>query len=812
MKHAALGGLRVLELGHHISAPYCGKLLAELGADVIKIEPPSGDPLREWGPFPNDVRDPEASGLFRYLNANKRGAVLDLAVPRDTERAGELAAGADLVIENFRPGVMERFGLSFDRLRALNPHIALIRISGFGQSGPYRDFAAPDLIVQAAGGWIGPHGIPKASPVRVGGRLPEFLAGSFAAAATLSAVAAARSTGEAVQVDVSLMECLVGTLPYPMRHRAALEALELPAPLARHTPLPGILRCSDGWVGINALTHAQWEMACIMLDAPEFADRMDEVSRGEEAFDAFSAAIRPWLMNHRAHDVLAEGQRLRIPSAPVGNGRSLCESPQLGARDFFTRDPDTDFVRPGAAYRLSKTPVTLRSGAPSLAEGRDAAASIGWRSREGDPLGIAVVKAKNATGPPDRGDTRPLAGLRVLDLGTFWAGPYAGMYLASLGADVIKIESIQRPDGFRFIATSTAAGERWYETGPLFQATNLGKRDVTLDLSREEGRALLDRLIETSDVLIENFAPRVMERWGYDYERVSALRPDIVMVRLPGFGLEGPWRDYVGWALVIEQAAGMSWLVGEPDVDPPRNPGGFFDCAVGMHTAFAVQAALAHRRRCGEGQLIEVAQFELGVCLSAEQVMDFALNGRVQQRSGNRARDLAPQGVYPCLEDEWIALCARNDGEWSALVAALGDPDWARARDLASSEGRLARATEIDPLIADWTRHLRAKDAAETLRRAGVPAARVLRTPDMYGEDQLEARDYYQTIDHPVSGARRYPVWPMRFSFMQGAVYPGSAPTLGQHNEEVLCGELGLSPDAVADLRARGIIGNELPR
>jgi len=482
----ALDGLRVLELGHQIAAPYCTKLLADLGADVIKIERPGGDPLRSHG---------TASGLFRYLNANKRSALLDLKTGAGSEEARRLAAGADLVVENFRPGALEALGLGPDELRAANPRIALVRVSNFGQTGPYRDAPVTDLVLQAAGGWVAAYDANGATPVRVGARMPEYVSGAFAACAALTAVHSARERDEAVEVDLSIMECIVGTLSYPMIMAEAFRAAPRPAAPASYVPF-GIQRCKDGFVGINVLTQTHWINACQAMGAPEFAKSRSEVSTRAVDYQAFRAKLGDWLERHTAAEISEQCQALRIPTAAVANAETLLESPQLASRRFFVDEPGGDFKRPGAPYRLSATPVALERPAPTLSDA--SAATPQWCTRQTAPLSVE----------PAADPGLPFRGLRVLDLGTFWAGPYMGMYLASLGADVIKLESIQRPDGFRFIAPADSTAQDWIESGALFQATNLGKRDVTLDLRCDEGRALLLRLIERADVLIENYAPR----------------------------------------------------------------------------------------------------------------------------------------------------------------------------------------------------------------------------------------------------------------------------------------------------------------
>ncbi len=792
MSRGALDGLRVLELGHEIAAPYCGKLLADLGADVIKVERPGGDPLRSWGPYRDDRADPDAAGLFRYLNANKRSVVLDLKTARGAAQARELAVAADLVIENLRPGRLESFGLGLDDLREQNPLLALVRISSFGQTGPYRDLPATDLVLQTAGGLVASHAA-AGEPVRIGGRMAEYVSGAFAACSALTAVQSARQRGEVVEVDLSMLECVVGTLAYPMLAVEVMRALPARAATPARAPF-GILRCKDGWVGINILTQAHWANACRAIGAPEFAESRGEVSQSESEYRAFMAKLGPWLDHHTADEILQQCQALRIPTAIVSTGRTLLESSQFRARPFFVDEPGGDFQQPGFPYRLSVSSPVLHSAAPSL---RAASSELPtWLSRDHDPLNL---------GAPT-GSGLPFQGTRVLDLGTFWAGPYIGMYLASVGADVIKVESIQRPDGFRFIGAFDPGGKDWYEAGTLFQATNLGKRNLTLDLSRAEGRDLLMRLVGSADILIENYAPRVMERFALDYAEIRAAKPDIVMVRMPAFGLEGPWRDYVGWAMAIAQASGISWITGQPSDELPRNPGAFIDPAVAMHALVAVQAALAHRRGTGEGQLIEMAQLETAACMCPEPIIDYSLNGRTQEREGNRSRDGGPDGIYPCAKGAHVGLSVRNDADWARLVEVLGKPEWAQDSGLATAAGRMQRAEELDAHLRVWTAGESASKLASRLQAGGVPAAELLLAPRMYDDPQLVAREYYQALDHPVTGTRRYPGWPMRFSFA-GVRHPSGPPTLGQHNAEILGGELGISGEELERLRKEEIIG-----
>ena len=376
----------------------------------------------------------------------------------------------------------------------------------------------------------------------------------------------------------------------------------------------------------------------------------------------------------------------------------------------------------------------------------------------------------------------PFAGLRVLDLTTFWAGAYLTCYLGAFGADVVKVESIQRPDGHRYSGAFPFEGDDWYERSAMWQATNLNKRDLTLDLTSRRGLEIARELAAHADVVVENFSPRVVEQFGLDYDALVSLKPDVIAVRMPGFGLQGPWRDYVGWALNIEQTSGMSAATGYPD-GPPCNLQGPADPVVGVHAAVALLAALEHRSRTGEGQLIEVAQIEVAACVTAEPVIEYSMNGAVPPREGNRRRGYL-QGVYPTsAEDCWVALSVVDQG--------LVDHD------------------VFDELVAGWTRTQPPAVIVESLRAQNIPAEQLVAPDQMYEIAQLNARGFYQEFDHPVTGSHRYPGWPFRITPGPVRHHRSAPPTLGQHNDEILRG-LGLSDDELATLRDERVIGERV--
>ena len=764
-----LNGLRVIEIANEISGPYCGKLFVDLGADVTKIEGPEGDSLRRWGPFPGGKLDPDRCGLFEYLNVGKRRAAA----------ARALIGDADVLIDALAPGTLDQSGLGVDALQDINPSLVVVRISNFGQHGPFRDRVATSLTLQAASGWVSPRD-PDRPPVQAGARIAEYVAGGYAALGALTALRIA-SRSRVTEVDVSVFEALLSTLPYPMLMAERMRALGLPYNI-RSSPMLGVVRAGDGWVGINCLTGQHWLDVCAMLELPEFGEQQYAIMMGGPERAEFFEAAKPWLSERTVAEIVEISQALRIPAAPVADGATVLECPQWVKREFFVDagGEGWSFRRPGPAFRLSKPPAISAS----------AQAGGVWPAAEiADP-------------------SLPFAGLKVLDLSTFWAGGYLTCYLGAFGADVVKVESIQRPDGFRYSGAFPHEGDDWYERGALWQATNLNKRDITLDLTSQPGRELARRLAAQADVVVENFSPRVVEQFELDYPSLAALRPDVIMVRMPGFGLEGPWRDYVGWALNIEQVSGMSAATGYAD-GPPCNVQGPADPIVGVHAGVALLAALEHRRRTGEGRLIEVAQIEVAAAVTAEPVIEYSMNGIVRPRDGNRQRGYC-QGVYPTdADDVWVALSVRDDHDWSALVDAMGRPGLLEDERFATGHRRAAAHDEFDQVVAAWTRTQSSANIVAALQQREMAAEEVIKPEGMYDVPQLDARRYYEDYQRPITGRHRYPGWPFRITPGPARHHRFAPPTLGQHNDEILTG-LGLSRDELAALRHDRIIGDRV--
>ena len=763
-----LDGLRVLDLSTEIAGPYATKLLADAGADVIKVEPPNGDPLRSWSASHTDLCGRDGA-LFQFLNTSKRSVV----GATDT-----LLEGADVVIESGQ--------LDEGAIAALKDRLVVVSITPFGRTGGWAGRPATEFTLQALCGSTASRGTRDREPLHAGGRLGEWIAGAYSAVAALAAVYGGR--GE--HVDVSMLECMAITLGgYNALHASLMGVADatkgFPGPF-RTTEVPSIEPTSDGLVGLCTVTGQQLEDLLLLIGHPELRgdERFTTAMKRTKHAGEFEALLRAWTTARTTAEVIEEASTFRVPVAPVGTPESIGSFEQFVARGVYTTNPGGGFTQPRPPFRVAGVAARPLTAAPAL--GADQRAT--WVDRP-------AAATRDATPPPGR----PLDGIRVVDLTAFWAGPSASSMLAALGADVIKVESVQRPDGMRFSSTKQPGETGWWEWSAVFQANNANKRGITLDLGSERGRSLLLDLIDTADVVVENFSPRVLDTFGVTWDVVRARNPRAVMARMPAFGLDGPWRDRTGFAQTMEQVSGMAWLTGFAD-RPPIIPRGACDPLAGMHAVFAILGALSERTRSGEGRFIEVTMVEAALNAAAELVIEHSAYGESLSRSGNRGPAASPQGLYACAgTEQWLALAVRTDAEWSALCAVLGEPDWV---------GRRSDHDEVDQLIATAVAARDLADIVEQLVDAGVPAAPVLGPVAVLDLPPLQARGFVEEIDGPAIG--RHPVLgvPFRFASRPGPWFESPAPTLGQHNHEVLVGLLGLDEATIAELAAANVIGD----
>ncbi|WP_082680880.1 CaiB/BaiF CoA transferase family protein [Mycolicibacterium novocastrense] len=751
-----LDDVRVIEVSDRIAGAYCGKLLADAGADVVKVEPPEGDPLRRVTATGATLDDSTDSPLFSYLNAGKRGV---------TAISGDLLAGADIIVVTGDQSAARRNGVDPAALLAVAPGCSVVSISDFGWTGPWSGRPATEFTLQAASGLTGFRGDPAGPPISIGGDLGEYMGGIWAAYGALALRRRVRAGGAGGHLDMSMLEAITLMQSGEWLHSALLQV----PPVRRSVEVPSIEPAKDGYVGISMVTGQQWLDFAAMVDCPELteiAQLQFQIGRWDYR-DWIRERIGPWMRERTVAEIVELGQLFRLPLAPLGNGATIPSMDHLRERGVYVDNP--------AGFRQPRPPWLMSRARP---------APVGTSPAVGGSDGESLWEPRVSRADQATTERMPLAGVRVVDFTAFWAGPAATHSLAAFGADVIKIESVQRPDGIRYSGGMRKDVDDWWEYGWVFHAMNTNKRSVTLDLQSDEGLRLVRRLIARADVVVENFSPRVVEQFGLGAEALLALNPRLVVVRMPAFGLAGPWRDRVGFAPTMEQIAGLAWVTGLPD-GPPIAPRGACDPLAGAHAAFATLAALEFADRTGDGQLVEVPMIEAVLNVTAVQTIEYEVFGRVMERRGNRGQGAAVQDVYRCAGDDgWIALAARTEDEQAALADVTGGADlqtWLATRDAAA--------------------------AAEALTRAGVPAAVVV-SPSLVTENpQLRHRGFFEHLDHSSTGGNLYPCPP--FTRLPGSQrwLKRPPPTLGEHNAEVLTALCGLTEGDLERLEVQGVIG-----
>lgn len=774
----ALSHLRIVDLSTNIAGPYATKLFVDAGAEVLKIEPPGGDPLRRYTAVGADL-DGRDSALFHYLNGGKRSIVGAFENPH----VQSLVAGADLLVEDTR-------ALDVAAVRSRWPHLVILSISPFGLDGPYASRAATEFTVQAQSGSILYRGRPTKPPLQAGGRITEYLAGAYGAPAALAAVLRARRTGVGEHIDLSMVEVMAiaaSTFADLSHHLAGRPELVTPA---RNLETPSIERAKDGFVGFNTNTGQMFQNFLLMIERPDLLDDAELATfAGRQRRAEWPEIMSAWMLEHTVDEIVELASALRIPVAPVYDGSTILENEHLAARGVFLDHP-AGFRQPRPPYRFDD----VDPPAPRLAPALDA-----------DRASVMPRSAPVPTDPTADPHALPLAGLRVLDLTSWWAGPSSTHLFALLGAEVVHVESTGHPDGMRLMGYMFGR-EKWWEWGHLFAAANTDKLGITLDLSKPAGRDLCVELIRWADVITENFSPRVMEQWGFDPAAVHAINPSVVFTRMPAFGLSGPWRDRVGFAQTMEQMT-MASITGHAD-DPPLIPRGPCDPNAGMHSAFAMLVGLARRERDGHGVFIESTMIEAALNICPQPVLEYTAYGEVMTRDGNRSPAAAPQGVYMGAGfDAWLALSIETDDQWVALVSFLGAPAWATDAALATHAGRAAQHDLLDRQLAAWIAGRDVAALADALTAVGVPVARCFDPRSQSTHPQMMARRFYETVTHAELGVHPVPGLPFRYASVSHWLHR-AAPTLGEHNADVLTRLVGVDAATLSLLEEDGVIGS----
>ncbi|OBH37175.1 CoA-transferase [Mycobacterium intracellulare] len=770
---SALTAFRVIELAGSVAGEYCGKLLADFGAEVIKVEAPGrGSPTRAMAPRLAEGR--EGSALFAYLNTNKRSVVLDATSRGAAESLDRLIGGADAVIDDGDTDGAQR-----------HPGVVFCSITPFGGNAPAEYANAKSVNVFHASGWgyhTPSHPDPSRPPLRGPGRfLADYEAGLEAALCVAAALFGRLHSGGGETIDVSQQAVLVSRADCIL---GRLITGEVPAPGTRddydQQGPASFFACADGFVYLYMTSRAHWLGVKELMGRPDWLDDFDDdwlefsVTPGKVA--AFQRGFAAWVRDLSKERAADDAQRLGVPLVPVNEAADLHRAPQYVHRGFFSTVSHPvlgDAAYPTVPYRFGASPAEITSAAPTL--GRDTASVLGGLDAPHAPPAAKAAQLK----PPKTPRGGPLQGVRVVELTKVWAGPYAGKLLALLGAEVIKVETAALPEEMR------AYGGTDINHAPFFLSINPEILSVDIDIKSAEGMAQLRELIARSDIVINNLRPGAMERQGLGYQQLTEIKPDIISVSIKMWGNDGPLGHQTGYAPCFAALAGLAPLVGYPGGPPLGTSMRYGDSTVGAAAAYAAVVALLHRELSGAGQFVDVSAVETLSSMIGDCLLEHSLTGRRLGPDGNHDPDMCPHGCYPCADGSWVSVAVTDDAEWQRLCGVLGAAPLAGDPRYATPDDRHRHADALDADLAALTRDLDAEELAHRLRAAGVPATKSATAMDVVGDQQLWDRELYRFVSDHREGQRPVlgPSW--RLARNPARIARG-APELGEDTDYVL--------------------------
>ncbi len=806
---------RVLDLANE-DGILCGQLLADLGCDVIAIEPPGGSSARRRGPFAQDVRDPEHSLVWWAWARGKRSAVYDLNDAADRDALRRLALGADFVIESFAPGVLASLGLGYADLAATNPALIYISISAFGQDGPKAHYAATDLIGMAAGSTLFLSGESDGRPVRVAIPQAGLHAAADGAVGALIAHFARTRSGRGQHVDVAMQHSTTVATQF-----RALDAAIGEAPARRVSGgsyvkgafLRTRYQSADGWVVLGPAFLAStghfmkrllgWlaeegrcDSALVDEDWNSFARRIATGELPETAYERVDVVLREFFATKSNAELMEQSVKRRLLVAPVLDLGEIVASSQLAAREFATTLPSpvdgTPVKLPGAWAKFSETPLRFTRRAPRLGEHTREVRSDARRK----PLAIAEATLESVRAKSGEHDKLPFDGLKVLDL--FWvlAGPGATRVLADYGATVVHVESSKHIDTLRVIPPYQFANPHPEGAGG-FQSANANKLGITVDMHTPEGRDVILDLVRWADVVTSSFAPGVLDHLGLGWETIHALNPRAILLESCLMGQTGPWRAFTGFGNLAASVTGYMTLAAERGGIPSGPWAAYTDFIAVRYNTLALFAAIDEQRRTGRGQRIDQAQAESALHFAAPGVLDFTVNGRVMRGVGNEDEHYFPHDAFACAgTDRWVAIAVRDARDWSALCTEMSRTDLIPRRD--------ERETVI-ATVAAWCAGREAGAIERALQARGVPAHEVLDTTTLYECPQMQHRGHWIECEHSIYQTTFVESGRLKLSELE-ARKPKAAIHFGRDNELVLQGMLGYGEEKFAELGKKGVL------
>jgi crotonobetainyl-CoA:carnitine CoA-transferase CaiB-like acyl-CoA transferase len=796
-----LQGVRVLDLTSG-RAELTARYLADLGAEVLRVAVPGrdGEDGREaaFGP----------SSLHHLThNANKYQARLDLAAPAGRAELEVLLGAADLLVEDTAPGTLDAFGLAPGDLRRRHPHLVVVSVTDFGQTGPYRDWVGSEWTHLAMAAVLSRSGIPGEAPLLPPGSLATETTAIQAAFAGLVAYANRLETGLGDHVDISVYEATGQSLDpgYGIGGTGAA-GLRAPGadrgrPDARH--LYPIFPCADGHVRICLLSARQWRGMRAWLGEPAaLADPgLENLMTRFAAVDLIYPMIGALFAPQLRDELVAAGQGFGVPIAALLSPAEVLVAEHFEKRRAFTTLPAASgpSVRvPNGFVEVNGVRAGLRRAAPGP-DDHDAGVVASWS----EAAGLRPAAAAPVPAGPRR---HPLAGMRVLDLGVIVVGAELGRLLADQGADVIKVENREFPDGSRQATNDAMTGS--------FAAGHRNKRSLGLNLRHPDGLALFMDLVARSDAVLSNFKPGTMSSLGLSYEELAKVNPRIVLAESSALGADGPWSARMGYGPLVRASTALSGLWAYPGVEEGFSDAStiYPDHAAARIGAVAVLAALLEARRCGQGAHIRVSQAETMIGQFADLFALESIQPGSMVARGNVGPGDAPRGLYRCAgEDEWCVVDIRGDRDWERLCRLIGRPELAAEARYQTAAARVEHRHEVDDAVGEWLASVPPREAMNRLQSAGVPAGMMQRVNDLPVDEHLVARGFFDILAQPQ--LRRPLVVEGAPAHFEGVADPpeNPAPVLGEQTRQVCAEVLDMSDAQIDDLLAARVLEGPTP-
>ena len=798
----AYDGLVVADLSRRMAGAFAARLFADHGADVILLEPPDGHPLRHEAPFLDNQPGLDRSALHAYVNWNKRSAVLS-----NPSGAEDWIAAADLVITTDGLTTLSQWPLS-----AMRPDAVHLSVTPFGLEGSLADAPAGNLTLNARCGWAHVNAMRDEPPLSLPSRQFGYIGGLAAFVAATAALHRRYESSEPELADVRELEAMTHTV-YPWTIGAIYQGTgwSRGATGGRPRGEPGPLwDAADGRMNFGFGDWHNWREAMDLFNLPDQGAREDLQARNarySKDLSAVMAGVARELPGMEKWPLFHKLAALRCISGVMQTIPELVENEQFAARGFIVEtELDGQRVRAaGDPHPMSPPSWSLGSHAPKLGEA--------------PPLSLRDISPREAGGDQSRPSPSvrgPLDGVRILTFTQAWSGTFGTELLGFLGADVVQIEALRRVDIWRLLRPWVADAildeskiQHPENTQGVYNAVNLNKRGITLDLSTDEGKDIFWRMLPDFDVVCENFRPGVLEGWGITLDTLAAKRPDIILAGISGYGVTGPYAAYPANGATTEPMSGLASIHGY-EGDPGMNTGGLFpDPISGYAFASAIIAALARRDRVNAPQRIDVAMLEAMGVVVGDAIAEYDATGQTPVPIGNRDRQQAPHNIYPCLgDDEWVAISTGSDAEWRLLCQEMAVPDLAKDAQCADAASRKANESRLDEIIAAWTSPQDASEVERRLQALGIDAARVAKPYEQFSDPDptyLET-GFIQSVDHPEVGLSWLPGAPWRFSGPEDRQLRPS-PCVGQHSFEVFAQELGMSESDYRALVERRISG-----